>query len=92
VNLSLLRIFRFQKRAIRLVCCAAGGAKLTLLCGCARRALCPLFTPRKSNDTQLEHDPGKHAIGLDPRAETGFSEKIRLHQEALAIGVEDRIA
>jgi hypothetical protein len=29
---------------------------------------------------RLEHDPEKHALGLDPRVETRFSEKIMLKQ------------
>jgi hypothetical protein len=46
------------------VCLARGTHKreptpLTLLSGNARRSLCQLFRPRKSNDMQIERDPEK---------------------------------
>jgi hypothetical protein len=34
---------------------------------------------------KLEHDPEKHALGLDPGVDTGFPEKIMLKQEFRAL-------
>jgi hypothetical protein len=65
VNLSLLRIFRFQKRAIRLVLLRGRRSEVNLTMW-----LCPPGTLSAFHAT----------------------EKQRHHQEALAIGVEDRIA
>ena len=41
---------------------------LTLLSGCPPRSLCPLFTPRKSNDIQIEHDPEKWTPAFPKRS------------------------
>src|SRR6202012_5201694 len=52
--------------------------------GLKRNAFVAALGLRQGFKARLEHDPEKHALGLDPMGGYGFSEKIMLHQRSTA--------
>ncbi len=57
--------------------------------------MCPLFhlvSPIANCLENLEHDPEKHALGLDPRVETGFPRDERKALRADHAQTRDEIA